>query len=80
MVNATEMILACRKVRDQKPTSIHTLAGVHGVHYGVEDGNHYADIGLVLPEGIFIYDEYTGDTANLNGIRIFLDGPHKFRL
>ncbi len=48
--------------------------GSHGVTYGVdEDGESYATIGFVLPEGVFAEIE-DGTYGNLTGLRIYLAG------
>ena len=48
--------------------------GSHGVTYGVdEDGESYATIGFVLPEGVYAEIE-DGTYGNLTGLRIYLNG------
>ena len=48
--------------------------GSHGVTYGVdEDGERYASVGFVLPEGVYAEIE-DGTYGTLTGLRIYLNG------
>jgi hypothetical protein len=80
MLNQTEMILACRKVKEKWPnmlTQISTLSGSHGITYHKDENGVYAVIGLNFPPSIFA-DLGNNDYGELMAIRIYLNGPYEF--
>lgn len=60
--------LAGRFARGERPESVESPFGVHGVDYIDDDGDIYARVGFVLPVGV--YGEIDGDTfGTLSALR-----------
>ena len=59
----------------ERPESVESPFGTHGVNYGEEDGERFATVGFVLPDGVFAEIE-DGTYGQLNGFRVFLDEAH----
>jgi hypothetical protein len=72
MLNQTEMILACRKVKEKWPNMLTQISTYHKDENGV-----YAVIGLNFPPSIFA-DLGNNDYGELMAIRIYLNGPYEF--